>query len=342
MPDHRMTLTQHLLREVETDSPAGGRVAAIVAEIATACKEIRAELSEVGLGRLAGMKGDVNVQGEQVHKLDWYANEVFTKHFAGSGMLCTLISEEMEEIHHLDDDCPRADHTLCFDPMDGSSNLDVDGAVGTIFAIRPKVTGDDHGRPEEVFRPGTEQLAAGYVLYGPQTMLVYAVNGRVHGFTLDTAIGEFMLSHPDIRMPERGVEFSANLSRLDAWHQGYARFIVRHSAGGNGERYSLRYIGALVADFHRILFRGGVFFYPDDSNNPRGKLRLLYEAAPLALLAESAGGAASTGQGRVLDVVPTRLHERTPLLIGSRHEVEEIEALLAESANPRHEKGVRT
>lgn len=331
MPQHRVTLTRHLLREVEAHTPAGGRVASIVAEIATACKEIRAELAEVGLGRLAGMKGDVNVQGEQVHKLDWYANEVFTEHFAGSGMLCTLISEEMEEIHHLDDDCPRADHTLCFDPMDGSSNLDVDGAVGTIFAIRPKVGGEDHGTPAEVFYPGTDQIAAGYVLYGPQTMLVYAVNGRVHGFTLDTAVGEFMLSHPDIEMPVKGNEFSANLSRVDAWHPGFDRFVRSHSAGGGGERYSLRYIGALVADFHRILFRGGVFFYPGDAKNPDGKLRLLYEAAPLALLAEAAGGRATNGRQRILDLVPDGLHMRTPLIIGSRDEVEEIEDLLAET-----------
>jgi len=333
--DHRLTLTQHLLREVEEHTPGGGPVASILAQIATACKEIRAELAEVGLGSLAGMKGGVNVQGEAVHKLDWYANEVFKKHFAGSGLLCTLISEEMEDIFHLDEDCPRAEHVLCYDPMDGSSNLDVDGAVGTIFGIRRKADGVAHGQPEEVFEPGTEQVAAGYVLYGPQCMLVYGVGGNVHGFTLDTAVGEFFLSHPSIRMPEQGKEYSANLARLGAWDPAFREFVRRHSHGGESERtYSLRYIGALVADFHRVLLRGGVFLYPGDAKNPNGKLRLLYEAAPLAFLAEAAGGAASNGHERILDLVPDGLHVRTPLVIGSRYEVSAIEKLLAGDRRP--------
>ena len=328
--DHRVTLTQHLLREVETHAPGGGPVASILAQVATACKEIRAELAEVGLGALAGMQGGVNVQGEAVHKLDWFANEVFTKHFRGSGLLCTLISEEMEDIFHLDEDCPRAQHVLCYDPMDGSSNLDVDGAVGTIFSVRKKTAGPAHGKPEEIFEPGTEQVAAGYVLYGPQCVLVYAVNGNVHGFTLDTAVGEFFLSHPDIRMPEHGKEYSANMARLEAWDPAYGEFVRSHSHGGSADRsYSLRYIGALVADFHRTLLRGGVFFYPGDAGNPNGKLRLLYEAAPLALLAEAAGGAASNGRERILAIVPDGLHVRTPLVIGSRYEVSTIESLLA-------------
>lgn len=306
-------------------------MASILAQIATACKEIRAELAEVGLGSLAGMQGGINVQGESVHKLDWFANEVFTKHFRGSGLLCTLISEEMEEIFHLDEDCPRAQHVLCYDPMDGSSNLDVDGAVGTIFSVRRKATGTTHGKPEEVFEPGTEQVAAGYVLYGPQCMLVYAVGGAVHGFTLDTAVGEFFLSHPNIRMPEHGKEFSANMARLDAWDPAFREFVRNHSHGGGAARsYSLRYIGALVADFHRALLRGGVFFYPGDAKNPHGKLRLLYEAAPLAFLAEAAGGAASSGRERILSIVPDGLHVRTPLIIGSRYEVSAIEGLLAD------------
>lgn len=323
--DHRATLTQHLLREVEEHTEGGGKVAAILAEIATACKEIRAQLAQVGLGPLAGLQGGTNVQGEAVHKLDWFANDVFVRHFEGSGLLCTLISEEMEDIHHLDSDCARAEHMLCYDPMDGSSNLDVDGAVGTIFSIRPKATDANHGTPAEVFHPGTEQVAAGYVLYGPQCMLVYGVGGRVHGFTLDTAVGEFFLSHPDVHMPERGKEFAANLARLDAWDPAYREFVSRAKRSG----YSLRYIGALVADFHRALLRGGVFFYPGDSKNPRGKLRLLYEAAPLAFLAESAGGAATDGTTRILDLVPDSLHTRTPLVIGSKGEVEAIQSLLA-------------
>ena len=305
-------------------------MASILAQVATACKEIRAELAEVGLGSLAGMQGGLNVQGESVHKLDWFANEVFTKHFRGSGLLCTLISEEMEDIYHLDEDCPRAQHVLCYDPMDGSSNLDVDGAVGTIFSVRRKSTGKTHGKPAEVFEPGTEQVAAGYVLYGPQCMLVYAVGENVHGFTLDTAVGEFFLSHPNIRMPEHGKEYSANLARLDAWDPGFREFVKNHSHGGSaGRSYSLRYIGALVADFHRALLRGGVFFYPGDAKNPNGKLRLLYEAAPLAFLAEAAGGAASNGRERILSIVPDGLHVRTPLIIGSRYEVSTIESLLA-------------
>ncbi|HUP18486.1 MAG TPA: class 1 fructose-bisphosphatase [Gemmatimonadota bacterium] len=333
MAEHRLTLTQHLLREVEEHRPGGGPIASILAQIATACKEIRAQLAQVGLGPLAGMQGGLNVQGEEVHKLDWFSNRVFVEYFRGSGLLCSLISEEMEEIQHLDEDCPRAEYMLCFDPMDGSSNLDVDGPVGTIFSIRAKVEGPDHATPAEAFRPGTEQVAAGYVLYGPQCMLVYGVGGDVHGFTLDTAVGEFFLSHPSIRMPGHGSEFSANLSRLGAWEPGFRAFVDAHSHGGDGGGvYSLRYIGALVADFHRVLLRGGVFFYPGDAKNPSGKLRILYEAAPLAFLAESAGGAASTGIHRILDIVPESLHQRTPLVIGSRAEVEAIESLLAQVA----------
>ncbi|MBA3584786.1 MAG: class 1 fructose-bisphosphatase [Gemmatimonadetes bacterium] len=326
---HRTTLTQHLLSEVEQHTEGGGRVAGIIAEIATACKGIRARLAQVGLGPLAGMEGSVNVQGEAVHKLDWFANQVLKDHFAGSGLVCALVSEEMEEVVHLDGDCERAGHVLCYDPMDGSSNLDVDGAVGTIFSLRRRVHDERHATPDEVFRPGTEQVAAGYVLYGPACMLVYAVGGSVHGFTLDTAVGEFFLSHPDIRMPGQGREYSANVSRLDAWDPGYRAFVESVSYGGDGDRtYSLRYIGALVADFHRILFRGGVFFYPADVQNPNGKLRLLYEAAPLAFLAEAAGGTATDGSRPILDIVPESLHQRTPLVIGSRHEVEAIESLI--------------
>jgi fructose-1,6-bisphosphatase I len=214
--------------------------------------------------------------------------------------------------------------------MDGSSNLDVDGAVGTIFSVRRKSDGPTHGQPEEVFEPGTEQVAAGYVLYGPQCVLVYGVGGNVHGFTLDTAVGEFFLSHPNIRMPDYGQEYSANLSRLNAWDPAFGEFVRRHSHGGGADRtYSLRYIGALVADFHRVLLRGGVFLYPGDARNPNGKLRLLYEAAPLAFLAEAAGGAASDGRKRILDLVPDGLHVRTPLIIGSRYEVSTIDGLLA-------------
>jgi fructose-1,6-bisphosphatase I len=331
MTEHRLTLTQHLLREVQSGA-ASGDIDAIIAEIATACKEARAQLAQVGLGPLAGMQGAINVQGEAVHKLDWFANNLFVEHFEGSGLLCSLISEELEEIHHFDDDCSSAGHTMCIDPMDGSSNLDVDGVVGTIFAIRRKASDEHHDKPSQVFHPGTEQLAAGYVLYGPQTMLVYAASGSVHGFTLDTAVGEFFLSHPDIRIPDCGSEFSGNLSRLAAWNSAFKTFVGHHSHGGDGEPYSLRYIGALVGDFHRILLRGGVFFYPGDAKNPNGKLRLLYEAAPLAHLAEAAGGSATDGAQRILEVVPSALHQRTPLVIGSRDEVNTIQSLLANAA----------
>lgn len=328
MTEHRITLTQHLLREVQQDQNTGA-VAAIIAEIATACKEARARLAQVGLGPLAGKKGSVNVQGEAVHKLDWYANEVFVQHFSGSGLLCSMVSEELEQIHHFDEDCPLASHSLYVDPMDGSSNLDVAGVVGTIFALRPKAGDDRHDRAEQAFENGRAQEAAGYVLYGPQTMLIYAAGGAVHGFTLDTEVGEFFLSHPNIKMPTRGKEFSGNLSRLRAWDPAYHSFIDRHSHGGDGDAYSLRYIGALVGDFHRILFRGGVFFYPGDTKNVNGKLRLLYEAAPLAHLVDIAGGLATDGKQPILDIVPHELHQRTPLLIGSREEVESIHSLLA-------------
>jgi len=319
------TLYQHILHQQQFPD-ATGEFAGLMAQISLAAKLISRQLAQAGLVEdVLGFTGEVNVQGEQVRKLDEYANETFIRVFKDTGLVCLLVSEELEEPVPLSNSCPLGSYALVIDPVDGSSNIDVNVSVASIFSIQRRAPAPD--AMGGLLQPGRRQVAAGYVLYGPNTMLVYTSGQGVHGFTLDAGLGEFVLSHPNIRMPERGPYYSVNDSSSASW-QPYVREYIEYlkQAKKRGEpSYSARYIGSLAADFHRTLLTGGVFLYPGSVDKPRGKLRLLYEAAPLALVAEQAGGLATTGEERILDVEPTVIHERVPLIIGSRHEVELFE-----------------
>jgi fructose-1,6-bisphosphatase I len=302
-------------------------------QVALAVKRISSELAVAALRGGLGLSGATNVQGEKVEKLDAWSNNVFLDSFAGGHPICTLISEEEEEPHHTETQHAHDSYALLFDPLDGSSNTGVNGSLGTIFALRRRKPG--HGDDiKDALGPGTEQIAAGYALYGPATMLVWTVGDGVNAFVLEREIGEFVLWREKIRMPPRGKIYAANQANAARWHPGARALLERLTGPKNqGGGYSLRYCGAFVGDFHRCLLNGGIFFYPGELNasgKRAGKLRLMYEVAPLSMLAEQAGGAGSTGRGRVLDFVPGAIHERVPVYIGSAEEVALAEQLKAE------------
>jgi fructose-1,6-bisphosphatase I len=307
------TLARHVLEQLQSFSPDAQDLSALMNRIALAGKLIARHLSRAGLMEsVLGFTGETNVQGEAVKKMDVYANNVFISVFKQSGLVCRLASEEMEHPYYIPENCPIGRYTLLYDPIDGSSNIDIDLNIGSIFSIR-RQTGDDLDQSAgDLLQNGHQQLAAGYILYGPSTMLVYTLGQGVHAFTLDPSLGEFILA----------AENEGNFWQWDDAIRDFARYVHRH------EGYSARYSGALVADFHRILLQGGVFLYPGTAKKPEGKLRLLYESAPLAMLIEQAGGRASTGIQPILDVVPTELHQRTPLIIGSTEDVALVESFI--------------
>jgi fructose-1,6-bisphosphatase I len=281
-----------------------------------------------------GFTGETNVQGESVKKMDIYANEVFISVFKQSGLVCRLASEEMDKPYYIPENCPVGRYTLLYDPIDGSSNVDINLNVGSIFSIRQQEGEDSDGTAQDLLQNGHKQLAAGYILYGPSTMMVYSIGRGVHAFTLDPSLGEFILSNENIRIPDHGPVYSVNEGNFwqcDESIRDYIRYVHRH------EGYTARYSGALVGDIHRILFQGGVFLYPGTVKNPEGKLRLLYETAPLAFLMEQAGGRASTGTQDILDVVPDKIHTRTPLVIGSKDDVALVESFIQERAREQRE-----
>lgn len=329
------TLSRHVFEQFHSFSADAQDLSALMNRIGLAGKLIARRLSRAGLMEDAmGFTGTVNVQGESVKKMDIYANEVFISVFKQSGLVCRLASEEMEKPYYIPENCPVGRYSLLYDPLDGSSNLDINLNVGSIFSIRQQEGNDEDGSALDLLQHGRKQIAAGYVLYGPSTMLVYSIGKGVHSFTLDPSLGEFILSSENIQVPEHGPIYSVNEGNFWQWDESirdYIRYVHRH------EGYTARYGGALVGDFHRILLQGGVFLYPGTVKKPEGKLRLLYESAPLAFLIEQAGGRASTGTEDILDVVPNKLHERTPLIIGSKEDVELVESFIKEqsrSANP--------
>jgi fructose-1,6-bisphosphatase I len=320
-----ITLSRHVLNQIGTFSADAYDLSALLGRIALAGKMISRHLSRAGLiaGTL-GVTGEVNVQGESVQKMDQFANQVFIRAFEQSGLVCRLASEEMAEPYYIPENCPIGRYMLLFDPIDGSSNIDVNLAVGSIFAVRQQATGEGDGSAD-FLRSGHEQVAAGYLLYGSSTMLVYTLGKGVHAFTLDPSLGEFILSQESIVIPPHGSTYSINEGNFWQWEEPMRQY-VRHIHSQPG--YSSRYSGALVADVHRILFQGGVFLYPGTMKHPDGKLRLLYESAPLALLITQAGGRATTGTQEILDVVPESLHARTPLILGSSEDVALVESFL--------------
>ena len=333
------TLSRHVLQQLHSFSADAQDLSALMNRIALAGKLIARRLSRAGLMEgVLGFTGDVNVQGESVKKMDVYANDVFISVFKQSGLVCRLASEEMDKPYYIPENCPVGRYTLLYDPIDGSSNTDINLSLGSIFAIRQQEGEDRDGEASDLLQNGRKQIAAGYILYGPSTMLVYSIGKGVHSFTLDPSLGEFILSDENIQIPNHGSIYSVNEGNFWQWDDSireYIRYVHRT------EGYVARYSGAMVSDVHRILVQGGVFLYPGTVKKPEGKLRLLYETAPLAFLIEQAGGRASTGSGNILDVVPEKLHQRTPLIIGSKDDVALVESFIQQQAQQEDERSIR-
>lgn len=327
-----ITVQQHILQEQKRFPGASGEFSWLLSGITLATKLIQAKVRRAGLSGLLGDWGEMNVQGEVQQKLDVYANEVLAHCLSVRGSIGVLASEENEQPMLVHKGSESAQYAVVFDPLDGSSNIDVNVSVGTTFSIlrRPAGAGLDH--PEQwLLQPGARQVAAGYVVYGSSTILVYSVGNGVHGFTLEPSVGAYVLSHPDMRMPDQGKYYSANEAYRETFPPVYGTYIDRLRSGALGRTYSTRYTGSMVADIHRTLLKGGVFLYPPTASHPSGKLRLLYEANPVAFLVEQAGGVAIDGRRRILDIQPESIHQRTPLIVGSRVEMEDFESLAASS-----------
>lgn len=319
------TITKHIMERQRRFPHASGDFSGLLSELVVAGKVISREVNKAGLMEILGKTGEVNVQGEEVQKLDEFADITFIHKMDHTGYLCAMASEEREGVIEIPDKHPQGGkYTLAFDPLDGSSNIDVNVSIGTIFSIHKKISDTPKGCEYDFLQPGREQLAAGYIIYGSSTMLVFSAGDGVHGFTLDPTVGEFLLSHPFITTPPRGKIYSVNEGNSIRWDDKVRRLVEYFKADDKAtdRPYTSRYIGSLVADFHRNLLKGGIFMYPHDNKNPNGKLRLLYEAAPLAFICKQAGGDAIANYEDILDIQPTELHQRTPLFIGSKEDVE--------------------
>ena len=329
-----VTIQRHIMEQQARFPGASGEFTRLLWDFTLACKLITREVRKAGLVEILGFTGEENVHGEQVRKLDWYAQDRIFKAMDHGGHLCCMASEESPELIPIPRQYERGKYVLIYDPLDGSSNIDVNITIGTIFSIHRKRTPGEDGTLEDCLQPGRDQVAAGYAMYGSSTILVYTTGSGVHGFTLDPSVGEFLLSHENIRIPSRGSTYSINEGNEAAWDDPTRAFIrdLKRKDAKTGRPYTQRYVGSLVADFHRTLLTGGIFLYPPDMTDPKKpkpKLRLLYEASPLAMIMEQAGGLATTGRERILDIRPTELHQKVPLVIGSREEVTMYEEFLA-------------
>lgn len=315
---------------------ARGDFTNLLYDIAMAAKMIANKTTRAGLADILGAAGNTNVQGEEQQRLDIYADKTIYRLVDHTGRVCVMASEEHEDVLDIPPEFQKGRYVLVYDPLDGSSNIDVNVSIGTIFGVYRCVDWAQRGRVEDCLQPASKLLAAGYVLYGSSTMLVYSTGQGVHGFTLDPHIGEFLLSHPNIRFPDPPTYFSANHGNFEKWSDGiknYMRWIHGGHPDEKGPGLSERYIGSLVADFHRNLLRGGVFLYPGEREKPEGKIRLLYEAAPLAFLAHQAGGYSSDGRQNLLDITPRSLHQRTPIIIGNHRLVQKAEEFIIKYDN---------
>jgi fructose-1,6-bisphosphatase I/sedoheptulose-1,7-bisphosphatase len=338
MPNKRReTLTQYLIQQRRQHPEATGEFNELVLAVAQSCKTIAAAVAHGALANVLGSVGSTNVQGEEQKKLDVIADEVFVHTVEWTGTVCAMASEERDDVYVVPEGQTCGHYLLAFDPLDGSSNIDVNVSVGSIFSVRRRAGGSGPAGEGDFLRPGSEQVAAGYAVYGPSTMLVLTVGDGVVGFTLDPVIGDFILTHPDIRVPETTHEFAINASNSRFWEPPVRRYVeecLAGSTGPRGEDFNMRWIASLVAECHRILMRGGVFLYPRDTRDPGkpGRLRLLYECDPIGMIVEQAGGRASTGEVAVLDVQPTSIHERIGFVFGSKAEVERVERYHREQA----------
>lgn len=328
-----MTLQRHIIEGERKHPEATGELSALLWDLSLAAKVISLEVNKAGLVDVLGFTGDENVHGEQVKKLDIFAHETMIKALDHGGHLCVMASEEEEDIIHIPKNKKIGKYVILFDPLDGSSNIDANVSIGTIFSIYKRITPDGTpGTVEDCLQPGIKQVAAGYVIYGSSTMMVYTAGEGVYGFTLDPAFGEFILSHDKIQIPKRGKIYSINEGNYKYWHPGLKKYIkfLQKDEDPDEKPYSARYIGSMVADIHRNLLYGGIFIYPADRRNPKGKLRLLYECNPMSFIIEQAGGRSTDGKQRIMEKKPQSLHERTPIYIGSEEDVLTVERFLKE------------
>lgn len=335
----RISLTRYLVEQQRVDGHIPGDLRLLLEVVARACKRISQAVNKGDLGEIMGSADTENVQGEVQKKLDIIANEVLIEANEWGGHLAAMASEEMDSIYVVPNRYPQGEYLLMFDPLDGSSNIDVNVSIGTIFSVLKKPEGSPGVSEADFMQPGSQQVAAGYCVYGPQTTLVLTVGDGVAMFTLDREQGSFMLTKENVTIPADTKEFAINMSNMRHWAPPVKRYVDECLAGKEGPRgkdFNMRWVASMVADVHRILTRGGVFLYPWDKRDPDkpGKLRLMYEANPMGWLVEQAGGAATNGQGRILDITPTKLHERVSVILGSKNEVERITAyhLEAEAA----------
>ena len=334
-PDHTniITIERHIFEEQRSHPEATGVLTSLLYDLALAGKVIASQTTRGGLLEILGRTGDINIQGEEVMKLDQLADRMIYRLNDHTGRLAVMASEEIENILPIPENYPTGKYVLVYDPLDGSSNIDYNVSIGTVFAIYRRKTIQGHGTIEDCLQKGRDLVAAGYFIYGASTMFVYSSGMGVHGFTLDPSVGEFLLTHPNIRIPDNPKYYSVNQGYENHWSEGVKRFTqYLHGRDGEMKGLSLRYIGSMVADFHRNLLAGGIYYYPTDSKNPKftsGKLRLLYECAPLAFIAEQAGGYGSDGKRNLLDIEPTSLHGRTPMFIGNRGLVEKAEEFIS-------------
>lgn len=327
-----ITISRQIMDDQLLHPEATGALTGLLNDLVVAGKIISAEVNMAGLADILGQSGRTNIQGESVQKLDVFANQTIKRRMEQCGHVCVMASEEDDDIIPVLEGY-EGNYTIAFDPLDGSTNIDVNVSIGTIFSIHRRISSGGQGNEADLLQAGSKQVAAGYIIYGSSTVMVYTTGNGVHGFTLDPSVGEFFLSHPDIKIPETSLYYSVNEAYAHHWFDSTRAYIEALKQGGEGRKpYSLRYIGSLVADFHRNLVKGGVFLYTRDKKSgekSEGKLRLLYEAAPLAMLVEQAGGRAITDDGRrILDIEPKGLHQRVPLIIGAKQDVDLAELFL--------------
>ncbi len=318
-----VTIERHIIEGERAHPGATGDFSALLRDLTLAFKVIWREVSKAGLVNIVGLAGKKNIHGEEVKKLDVFADEVIYKAMDHGGHLCVMASEENEDVLQIPDGYPTGKYVLLYDPLDGSSNIDALVTIGTIFSIYRRVTPSGKGTMQDCLQPGYKQIAAGYCIYGSSTMLVYTTGDGTHGFTFDPSIGEFLLSHENIKIPQRGKIYSVNEGNYRWWQDGMKKYVkyLQEEDMATKRPYSARYIGSMVADLHRTLLYGGIFMYPGDTRSPDGKLRLMYEANPVSFVVEQAGGRSSNGVSRILDIRPTTLHQRTPLFVGSEEDV---------------------
>ena len=323
-------LIQFIIEEQRQLPGASGDFTGLLSDIVTACKQIAHSVNKGALAGVLGSAGSENIQGETQKKLDVITNDIFIEANQWNGHLAAMASEEMDDIYPIPAQYPKGKYLLTFDPLDGSSNIDVNISVGTIFSILRCPEGVTNPTAADFLQPGTKQICAGHALYGPATMLVLTTGHGVNGFTLNNDIGEFMLTHPNMTIPVDTQEFAINMSNQRFWEAPVQRYVDEcvkgKTPGGREKNFNMRWVASMVAEVHRILTRGGIFMYPFDNKEPgkAGKLRLLYEANPMSFIVEQAGGACSTGRGRILELQPTGLHQRVPVILGSKNEVERV------------------